>query len=89
VAGPARTIDRERRSVLIVAFDSMGKVLLVRHSYGQPIWAMPGGGHGPKEAPAAAAAREFREELGCELTDLLVLPASRRVVGGSTARLAA
>lgn len=73
-----------RRSVLIVAFDASGRVLLVRHSYGQPIWAMPGGGHGAKEAPAVAAAREFREELGCELADLLVLPASRRVVGGST-----
>ena len=62
-----------RRSAHIVAFDETGRVLLVRHSYGRPVWVFPGGGVGRREDPAAAAAREFREELACELTDLVPL----------------
>ena len=72
-----------RRSVLVIAFDDHGRVLLVRHSYGRPVWALPGGGMARGEDPAAAAAREFREELGCELAGMLVLPACERVVSGS------
>ena len=59
-----------RTSVLVAAFDEAGRVLLVRHSYGPPVWALPGGGIGAGEDPAKGAAREFREELRCELTDV-------------------
>ena len=72
-----------RRSVMIVAFDETGRMLLVRHSYGPRIWALPGGGMSRDEDPALAAAREFREELGCELTDLLEIEAREHNERGS------
>ncbi len=73
-----------RRSVNIVAFDRHGQVLLVRHSYGRPVWALPGGAIGKREDPVAGAAREFREELGCELADIVALEASEVHVQGSS-----
>ena len=67
-------VRRPRRaSVVVAAIDADGRVLLVRHSYGPPVWALPGGGIGRNEEPAAGAAREFREELGCELVDIRAL----------------
>ena len=62
-----------RNSVFVVAFDEQGQVLLVRHSYGPPVWALPGGGLGRRENPLPAAVREFREELKCEPADLRLL----------------
>ena len=59
------------RGVHVVVFNEAGRVLLVRHSYGPAVWAVPGGGVGRREDPAAAAAREMREELGCELAQLV------------------
>jgi 8-oxo-dGTP pyrophosphatase MutT (NUDIX family) len=72
-----------RRSVLVVAFDEMDRVLLVRHSYGPPIWALPGGGMSRHEDPSLAAAREVREELGCELADLRRIEAREYDEGGA------
>jgi len=60
-----------RHSVLVVAFEGGNRVLLVRHSYGPPIWALPGGGIGRNEDLALAGAREFREELGCAPANLI------------------
>jgi ADP-ribose pyrophosphatase YjhB (NUDIX family) len=40
------------------------RVLLVRHTYGNRAWDVPGGALKRHEAPAAAAHREMREELG-------------------------
>ena len=72
-----------RRSAHGIAFDDAGRVLLVRHSYGRPVWSIPGGGVRRREDPAVAAAREFREELGCELADMVALEPSERHVSGS------
>lgn len=72
-----------RHSVMIAAFDEAGRVLLVRHSYGPPVWALPGGGMSLGEDPALAAAREFREELGCELADLHEIEAREHDDSGS------
>ncbi|HMS63237.1 MAG TPA: NUDIX domain-containing protein [Solirubrobacteraceae bacterium] len=46
-----------------------GHVLFVRHTYGdRTAWELPGGGLRRGEAPADAAAREAREELGVHAT---------------------
>ncbi len=47
------------------------RVLFVRHTYGRrDLWELPGGGLRRGEAPASAARREMREELGVDLGDL-------------------
>ncbi len=56
--------------VAVIALDGAGRVLLVRLSYGPPVWSLPAGGRGRREDPAAAAQREFFEELGCGIKDL-------------------
>lgn len=50
--------------VRVLAIDSTGRVLLVRHSYGTPRWMAPGGGLRPGEDPILAAGRELAEETG-------------------------
>src|SRR5690349_11235840 len=44
--------------------DDMGRVLLVKHNYGQLNWELPGGGAEPNESPVQTAVREVREETG-------------------------
>lgn len=56
--------------VKVMAFDPAGRLVLVRHRYGSPQLMLPGGGIGRREAPAAAAAREVEEEIGCTLADV-------------------
>ncbi len=48
-------------------FNSAGEVLLVRLSYDQGQWTMPGGNIDPGESPADAAVREAREETGLDV----------------------
>lgn len=60
----------------ILALDSRGRVLLVRHAYGSRVWMPPGGGMKRGEPPIPAAMRELREELGCALGDARVASAS-------------
>jgi len=60
----------QRHSVFVAAFDTAGRVLLVRHSYGPPVWALPGGGVGRREDPEGAIAREISEELQCSLAEV-------------------
>ena len=77
-------VRRPRRtSVNVVAFDERGRVLLVRHSYGPAVWALPGGALNRGEEPAGAATREFREELGSALRDLRSLGASTQHISGA------
>jgi 8-oxo-dGTP diphosphatase len=49
-------------------FDSAGRVLLVRHTYGKLNWEIPGGNALVDEEPAAAAARELAEETGLRVS---------------------
>jgi 8-oxo-dGTP pyrophosphatase MutT (NUDIX family) len=45
-----------------------GRILFIRHTYGDRLlWELPGGGLHRGEPPAEAAAREAREELGVAL----------------------
>jgi len=73
----------QRRSVHIVAVDERGRVLLARHSYGPPVWALLGGGLGRREDPEQAMRREMREELGCELTGMQLVDSATETDSGS------
>ena len=53
----------------VLAFDSHGHILLIRHSYGSGNWMLPGGGIGRREDPLAAGLRELAEETGLTLAD--------------------
>jgi 8-oxo-dGTP pyrophosphatase MutT (NUDIX family) len=48
-------------------------VLLVRHTYGQREWLLPGGSLKRDEPPLSAARREMREELGIDIADWTAL----------------
>ncbi|WP_299194166.1 NUDIX domain-containing protein [uncultured Erythrobacter sp.] len=50
--------------VSVVLTNLSGDVLLLRHSYGPQVWALPGGGLNKGEDPETCARREVREELG-------------------------
>jgi 8-oxo-dGTP pyrophosphatase MutT (NUDIX family) len=53
------------RGVMCVVSDGGGRVLLVRHTYGDRLaWELPGGWVGRSEEPVDAARREAFEELG-------------------------
>jgi ADP-ribose pyrophosphatase YjhB (NUDIX family) len=71
------------RGVAVIARDGEGQVLLVRLSYGPPVWSLPAGGRGRREDPAAAARREFAEELGCELEEMRLVHTSEEPLHGA------
>lgn len=70
--------------VCVIARDGEGRVLLIRQTYGLDEWLLPGGGVGRGEDPAAAATREFMEELGSPLTDLTALQVLEEPLYGAT-----
>lgn len=57
--------------------------MLLRHSYGPPVWALPGGGLGVREEPEAAARREVREELAHTLGQIEAIALIEEVISGS------
>lgn len=48
-------------------------VLLIRHTYGNKNWSLPGGRIAKHESPEAAARREIKEETGISVGSLLEL----------------
>lgn len=71
----------------VLAFDSQGRVMLIRHSYGSGNWMLPGGGIGRGEDPMLAALRELREETRCELAEARVLAVVEEPLYGTTNRV--
>lgn len=69
--------------VAVFIEDEHGRVLLVRQSYGPRAWTMPAGGAGLTEDPELAIRREVREELACELTDLVLVFHGEEVLWGA------
>lgn len=59
--------------VSVFIHDEHDRLLLIRQSYGQRGWTMPAGGASLREDPALAIRREVREELACELCELVLL----------------
>lgn len=60
------SLPAKRIGAGLVCRDADSRVLLVRPTY-KPTWEVPGGIVEAGESPAAAVAREVREELGVEL----------------------
>lgn len=58
--------------VRVIATDTDGRLLLVKHSY-TPGWHLPGGGVDTGESAPAAALRELKEEANVEATGPLDL----------------
>jgi 8-oxo-dGTP diphosphatase len=50
-----------------VILDDHGRILLVKHGYGERNWELPGGRGEPHESAEETARREAREEVGLEL----------------------
>ena len=58
----------EVHGVKCVLRDDAGRVLLVRHTYGdRDAWGLPGGGRHAGEPADLTATREVREEVGAEI----------------------
>src|SRR3954462_11119258 len=53
--------------------ESNGRFLLIRQTYGDMLWTLPGGLIKSSETPEDAIRREVREERGLELSQLLSL----------------
>ena len=54
----------------VLAVNASNEVLLCRHTYGPPVWHMPGGGVRRRETLRDAALRELREETGVDAVQL-------------------
>lgn len=69
--------------VTMIARDPEERLLLVRLSYAEPGWSLPGGGAKRGEDMAAAAARELAEETGCEAQRVRLVGRMEEVLSGS------
>tara|TARA_R110002167_G_scaffold188380_4_gene390254 strand:- start:86448 stop:86852 length:405 start_codon:yes stop_codon:yes gene_type:complete len=59
--------DLFRLSSHAVITNTVGEVLLLKATYGDKQWGLPGGGLDPNETIHQALQRECFEELGCEV----------------------
>lgn len=69
--------------VSVVLVNPAGEILLLRHSYGPKVWALPGGGLGANEVASDAAIREVEEELGIALDAVQELGTLKEEISGS------
>lgn len=66
----------------VILTNPAGEILLLRHSYGHPVWALPGGGLGRREDPEQGARRELREELGIRAATMRAVGVVEEQVAG-------
>lgn len=69
--------------VTVMVTNPAGELLLLRHSYGPPVWGLPGGGLKAGEDPLEAARREVHEELAMSLDTMQPLGTLREKLSGS------
>ncbi|WP_185960240.1 NUDIX hydrolase [Erythrobacter insulae] len=69
--------------VSVVLTNLSGDILLLRHSYGPEVWALPGGGLKPGEDPEECARREVMEELGIAIEAMETLGPIAENLSGS------
>jgi 8-oxo-dGTP pyrophosphatase MutT (NUDIX family) len=69
--------------VTMIARDPEGRVLMVRLSYADTGWSLPGGGARRGETMEQAAVRELREETGCEARAVRLVGRIAETVSGS------
>lgn len=67
VRSARRHLTDRRAGAAAVITDDRGRVLLVRHTYGELNWEIPGGLGEPGESADATAVREVREETGLDV----------------------
>ena len=77
---------RPRRAKVVV-MNPAGELLLVVNAIGDRNWTLPGGGMKRREEPAAAAARELREELGVDIAPVALKSLGTTQVQGYPASL--
>ncbi|MBA4163433.1 MAG: DNA mismatch repair protein MutT [Erythrobacter sp.] len=70
----------------IIVHDFSGAVLMMRHSYGPAVWALPGGGIGAREQPEQAVRRELFEETGLVAANLALVAVIDEEISGSPHR---
>jgi 8-oxo-dGTP diphosphatase len=64
--------DTFRFGAHAIILDSEGHVLLLKRTYGDNGWSLPGGSVDPGETIHQALYRECREELGIEVQDVVL-----------------
>lgn len=63
-------------AVAVVVRNDHGDILLLRHTYGEPEWRLPGGLVERGEEVLAAAVREVAEEASCEIEPVVIADAA-------------
>jgi ADP-ribose pyrophosphatase YjhB (NUDIX family) len=69
--------------VSVIVTNIGGDVLLLKHSYGPAVWALPGGGLKRGEDPMDCARREVHEELGITLARIEPVAVIEEEISGS------
>jgi 8-oxo-dGTP diphosphatase len=64
--------DTYRFGVHAIISNTEGKILMLKRTYGNKGWSLPGGGVDPGETIHQALLRECREELGVELSEYVL-----------------
>lgn len=64
--------DTYRFGVHAIIVNEQGQILMLKRTYGNKGWSLPGGGVDPGETIHQALTRECREELGLDIYDVVL-----------------